>query len=121
MKDKLRELEDRRYRAMIAADLAALQALLADTLNYTHSNAASDTKASYLEGVKSGRWKYKKIERPVEDIQVYGACAVITGQTRMEAVIEGTERVLNSRFTNVWVQGDKGWQMVAWQSTPIPK
>ena len=75
-KNTLRELEDRRYRAMIAADAAALDELLADTLIYTHSNATSDTKASYLAGVRNGKWKYRSIERPVEDIQVHGDSVV---------------------------------------------
>ena len=29
-------------------------------------------------------------------------------------------KLLNSRYTNVWIKGAKGWQMVVWQSTPIP-
>jgi hypothetical protein len=35
-------------------------------------------------------------------------------------VIEGKPTLLNSRYTDVWRKEPKGWQMVAWQSTPIP-
>ena len=117
----LHELEDRRYRAMVAADAAALDELLADTLIYTHSNATSDTKASYLAGVRNGKWKYRGIERPVEDIQVHGDCAIITGRVRIDILIDGAPKILNSRFMNVWVKKPKGWQMTAWQYTPIPE
>jgi ketosteroid isomerase-like protein len=66
-------------------------------------------------------FKYLKIERPIENMQVYGDDTVIvTGHTRMDAIIEGTPKLLNSRYTNVWRKGPKGWQMVVWQSTPIP-
>ena len=33
---------------------------------------------------------------------------------------DGKPKLLNSRYTNVWVKGLKGWRMVVWQSTPIP-
>ncbi len=120
LKTTIHALEERRYRAMCEADVAALDALLADTLVYTHSTAAADSKASYLAGIRAKKWNYRKIERPVEDIQVHGDCAVVTGQVRIDILVDGAAKVLNSRFTNVWVKGAKGWQMTAWQSTPIP-
>ncbi|HKQ28152.1 MAG TPA: nuclear transport factor 2 family protein [Burkholderiales bacterium] len=119
-KESLRQLEDRRYRAMCDADAAALEALLADTLVYTHSYGGADSKASYLDGIRSKKWLYRKIERPEENIQIHGDCAVITGRVRIELLSEGKPKTLNSAFTNVWIKGAKGWQMVAWQSTPLP-
>jgi len=119
-KDTIRKLEDRRFRAMCEADAATLEALLADTLVYTHSYGGADSKSSYLEGIRSKKWLYRKIERPKENIQVHGDCAVVTGQVRIELLSEGKPKTLNSRFTNVWVKGPTGWQMVAWQSTPLP-
>jgi ketosteroid isomerase-like protein len=119
-KENIRQLEDRRYRAMCEADAAALETLLADTLVYTHSYGGADSKSTYLDGIRSKKWLYRKIERPKENIQVHGDCAVITGQVRIELLSEGKPKTLNSAFTNVWIKGPKGWQMVAWQSTPLP-
>ena len=116
----IRELESRRFRAMIEADAAALESLLADGMVYTHSSATTDGKASYIAGVKSKKWQYRQIDRPIEDIQVHGDTAVVTGQVRIDILIDGKPKVMNSRYTDVWVKGAKGWQMVAWQSTPIP-
>jgi len=120
IKNTIRELESRRFRAMIEADAATLEALLADSMVYTHSNATTDGKASYIAGVRAKKWQYRKIERPAEDVQVYGDTAVVTGQVRIDIVVEGQPKIMNSRYTDVWVKGAKGWQMVAWQSTPIP-
>jgi len=118
--ETIRLLESKRYSAMCEADAGTLDELLADSLVYTHSYGGADGKASYLEGVRSKKWVYRAIERPIEDIQVHGDCAVVTGQVRIELLSEGKPKKLNSRFTNVWVKGPKGWQMVAWQSTPLP-
>ncbi|HYX65198.1 MAG TPA: nuclear transport factor 2 family protein [Burkholderiales bacterium] len=119
-KDELRKLEDRRYKAMCDADAKALDELLADSLVYTHSYGGADSKASYLDGIRSKKWQYRKIERPQENIQLHGDCAVVTGQVRIELMSEGKPKTLNSAYTNVWIRGTKGWQMVAWQSTPLP-
>ena len=119
-KDTIRLLESRRYTAMCEADAATLNELLADSLVYTHSYGGADSKASYLDGIRSKKWIYQAVERPIEDIQVHGDCAVVTGQVRIELLSGGQPKKLNSRFTNVWVKGRQGWQMVAWQSTPLP-
>ena len=120
IRDTIRELESRRFRAMIEGDAGALDALLADTLVYTHSYGGADSKQTYLDGVRSKKWVYRKIERPKEDIQVHGDCVIVTGQVRIELIAEGTPKTLKSAYTDVWVKGPKGWQMTAWQSTPLP-
>jgi ketosteroid isomerase-like protein len=119
-KQTIRELESRRFRAMIEADAVTLEALLADSLVYTHSSATTDGKASYIAGIKSKKWQYRQIDRPVEDLQVHGDTVVVTGQVRIDILIDGKPKIMNSRYSDVWVKGAKGWQMVAWQSTPIP-
>jgi ketosteroid isomerase-like protein len=119
-KDPIRLLESRRYTAMCEADAKTLEELLADSLVYTHSYGGADSKASYLDGIRSKKWQYQAVERPIEDIQVHGDCAVVTGQVRIQLLSGGQPKKLNSRFTNVWVKGRQGWQMVAWQSTPLP-
>ena len=120
VKQTIRELESRRFRAMIEADAVTLEALLADSLVYTHSSATTDGKASYIAGIKSKKWQYRQIDRPVEDLQVHGDTVVVTGQVRIDILIDGKPKIMNSRYSDVWVKGAKGWQMVAWQSTPIP-
>ena len=119
-KETIRRLEDQRYRAMCEADAATLDKLLADSLVYTHSYGGADGKSSYLDGIRAKKWQYRKIERPKEEIQVHGDCAVVTGQVRIELLSDGKPKTLNSAYTNVWIKGPKGWQMVAWQSTPLP-
>jgi len=115
----IKQLEDQRYAAMCEGDAKTLEKLLADSLVYTHSYGGSDSKASYLEGICARKWQYRKIERPKEQIQVLGDCAVVTGQVRIELLSDGKPKTLNSAYTNVWIKGPKGWQMVAWQSTPL--
>ncbi len=120
VKNEIRALEEKRYQAMIALDYAGLEALLADSLVYTHSSAAVDTKASYIQGMRDGKFIYKTSRRAVEDVQVCGDTAIVTGEVRLDILARGTPRMIHARFIDVWNKGAKGWQMVAWQSTSIP-
>ena len=120
IKAEIKNLEDCRFQAMIDSDFDTLDKLLGDDLIYTHSTAQSDTRAEYIALCKRGVFKYLKIARPVERIQVYGDTVVVTGRAHMEVIVEGKPKLLNSRYTNVWIKGAKGWQMVVWQSTAIP-
>ena len=52
---QINDLEDRRYAAMVEADLDTLDDLLSDDVIYTHSDASVDTKTSYLDMLRSGK------------------------------------------------------------------
>ena len=117
----IQSLENRRYKAMVEADVAALNELLADDLIYTHSDAVVDSKQSYIEGVVNKRWAYSAAERPQEKIEVFGDAARVTGHVRLTLKnADGSSRTVNGRFLNLWLKRNGRWQMAAWQSTPIP-
>ena len=52
-------LEDKRYAAMCGGDFAALEAMLHDELLYTHSSGLTDTKATWLASLRSGKTNYR--------------------------------------------------------------
>lgn len=118
--DIIRQMEDRRYAAMIAADATALGELLAEDLRYTHSNTVVDTKASLMELLSSGKLSYRAARPVIDDIFRYGDAAVVTGSMELDVSVGGADRTVRGRFTNVWVNKDGRWQFAAWQSTPSP-
>jgi ketosteroid isomerase-like protein len=117
---EIRALEDRRYAATTAGDLATLEELFADTLVYTHSSGAIDTKASYLDSLRSGRLRYRVMDRLQEDITVYDGAAVVSSRVRLEITVGGVDRTINGQATITWVRQGDTWRFAAWQSTPVP-
>jgi len=118
--EAVKAAELRRFEATTQRDYQALAALLADDLVYTHSSAAVDSKASYLESLTSGRVTYKTITPRNLKVRVYGDLAIINGEATMSVDANG-EAINNTlRFTDVWVKRDGQWQMTAWQSTRMP-
>ena len=117
---QIRALEARRYEAVTAGDLAALDELFAADLVYTHSDASPDSKQSYLEKLAAGYFKYGPISHPEHSILVHGDCALVFGDMRGEVQIAGWLRVLNSRSLAVWVRENGRWALLAFQPTKIP-
>ena len=113
-------LEARRCDAMMAADIDILDRLLSDDLSWTHASARQDTKASFLAGLQAGGTRYMAIRRSDEQVRLHGDVAVVTGVADMRASINGEERQLRNRYTNVWAKSDQGWRMIAWHSTAVP-
>ncbi|CAN7771139.1 nuclear transport factor 2 family protein [Cupriavidus necator] len=116
----LRQADQARYRAMLSGDLAALDALLADELSYTHSSALRESKAEYLGSIRSGRVRYLHASLAEVGQAVYGDMAVMQGKALLRAVVDGAERTLDNRFLSVWRRHRGAWQMLAWASTPMP-
>src|ERR1700722_13140554 len=94
-------LEARRYQAMTDADTGALAELFSARLVYTHSDASSDGKQSYLDKLASGELDYGPIDHPETSIVVHGDCALVYGDMRGPARVGGQARALNSRARGV--------------------
>jgi ketosteroid isomerase-like protein len=117
---QISELEARRYQAMTDADVAALGELLSPDLVYTHSDASSDSKQSYLDRLASGYFDYGPMDHPETSVVVHGDCALVVGDMRGEVRISGQVRVLNSRALAVWVREDGRWLLLGFQPTKYP-
>jgi ketosteroid isomerase-like protein len=117
---QISELEAKRYQAMTDADTETLAELFSDDLVYTHSDASSDSKQSYLDRLASGYFDYGVIDHPETSVVVRGDCALVFGDMRGEVVIAGQKRVLNSRSLAVWGRENGNWVLLAFQPTKYP-
>jgi len=114
-------LEDKRFAAMIARDFAALEKLTHEELLYTHSSGVTDTKASWLESMKSGKVKYKSVSCSERQLKFFGEVALIRGRAAIEVDIGGQPKSLRLLFLNAWTRTPQGWKFAAWQSCPQPQ
>ena len=113
--------ENARYAAQTANDFAAMEKLFGSDLTYNHSSAATDNKATYIDSMRSGRVKYRKMT-PNNDLntRTYGCLALITGTAVYEVTSAGQDRTVPLRFTTIWAKRPSGIEFVSWQSTGIP-
>jgi ketosteroid isomerase-like protein len=97
-------LEDKRCAAMCGGDFAALEAMLHDELLYTHSSGLTDTKATWLASLRSGKTKYKSATCSDRKVRLVGDTAFVTGRVAIEAEINGQPRSLRLVFLNAWTK-----------------
>ena len=119
--DEAMKAETARYAAQTTNDFAAMEKLFGNDLTYNHSSAASDDKAKYIDSMRSGRAKYRKMT-PNSDVtaRTYGCVAIITGTAVYEVTAGGQDRTVPLRFTAIWAKRPSGLEFVSWQSTGIP-
>ncbi|TCG07893.1 hypothetical protein BZM27_16190 [Paraburkholderia steynii] len=114
------ELEESRWDAMIAADVARLDELLSEKLSWTHSSGHREDKASLLQRISSGQITYRSITRTDERFTKWESVVLVTGIAEMRVEVGGRETIVKNRFTNVWVKELAVWRLAGWQSTPAP-
>ena len=119
--DEAMKAEMARYIAQTANDFAAMEKLFGNDLTYNHSSAVTDDKAKYIDGMRSGRTKYRKMT-PNGDVKArtYGCVAIITGTAVYEVTAGGQDRTVPLRFTAIWAKRASGLEFISWQSTGIP-
>jgi hypothetical protein len=111
--------EQDRYVAQMKGDVAAMQRLIGEDLVYIHSSTVQDTKASFIESIRSGNVKYRKMKRGEVKVRTYGCIAIVSGGASFEVTVKGEDRTLNLLFHAVYAKRSAGIQFVSWQATKL--
>ncbi len=111
---------DARITATIKGDVAALGALMTDDLTYTHSSGVTETKAEFLDGLKTGKYVYRAIEAPGRRVRVHGDSAVVSGPCHIVIEPGGKRTELDLYFSELYVREGGAWRMALWHSTRLP-
>jgi ketosteroid isomerase-like protein len=116
----IRAAEDRRYAAMVAADVGALAGLLSDAVVYTHSSGSRDDKQTLLSKISGGSLVYVQVQHPVAQVIVLGEAVLVIGEMHADIVVGGQPKRLDNATLAVWAAQDGGWRLAAFQPTPLP-
>lgn len=111
--------EDARFKAQMSGDVAAMQRLFGDDLVYIHSSTVQDTKASFIESIRSGTVKYRKMTRGEVKVRTYGCVAIVSGRSDFEVTVKGEDRTMKLLFHAVWAKRAAGAQFISWQATKL--
>ncbi|WP_028932528.1 YybH family protein [Pseudonocardia spinosispora] len=124
MTDAILDTDRRFFDALLAADSAALDQVLAPEFLIVDVQAGGVThRPEFLEFVVSGAVRFSRIESFPADavVRVFGDTAVVVGRTAMELTMpDGTQVSAASRYTHVFV-AERGhcWRLVSAQGTGI--
>jgi hypothetical protein len=108
--------ETARFHAMEQGDTIALDRAVADELVFCHGNGHLENKAEFLQSFAGSRGGARSFEISEQNARVYGDVGVTHGRQTLHL---GT-MTLSDRYTGVYVRRDGRWQLVSFQSTPLP-
>jgi hypothetical protein len=114
--DLYRLVQDR-AAALVRADVAFLERLLADEFQYVNSMGARLDRAAYLELYTSGKLVFDAQEVSDFDARFYGVTAVVTCLLDDRASYDGQAFEARFRTLQVYVRSTDGWRWVAGQTT----
>ena len=103
-------------KSLIAKDSVSLMSLIADDVNYGHTNGLIQTKAQLIRSVMSGDQDYKKIEPSDMIVRIYENTSVVTMKSKVSMVFHGKPLDMDMFVTLTWVKMNGDWKLVARQS-----
>jgi hypothetical protein len=115
----IRSLDQQEAEATIKGDTALLQRLWSPS--YLVNNPANTivNVSQIRQLMKEGKISYSRFTRVVEKISVIDNVAITMGHeiNEPDRATENSGKTVTRRYTNVWMKGKNGWQIIARQAT----
>jgi len=102
-------------------DAATLEKLLHVQLIYGHSTGVTDTKASYIGKVLSGKQKYAGVEQEIVKMQQVGETYIVHAKMHMFGMNQNGKFDDRLMLTQTWVKREGRWQLLAHQTAKLPQ
>jgi ketosteroid isomerase-like protein len=115
----VKQQDEQRIHAQIAADTVALRRIYADDFLGIGPTGVVRNKDEVIADFTSHALTYQSIVTAEVRVRVYGETAVETGRSTMVGQDKGKTVPGENRFTRVWVMKGGTWQLVANHYSPM--
>jgi ketosteroid isomerase-like protein len=115
---ELRQMNDDWVKALVRADGATLDRIMADDFFFAYPMEGDD-KAQFIDDVVSGDVKVEFLTRENIGVRIWGSTAVLTGKDSAKWYYKGREFSGHYKIIHVYSLRDDRWQLVSVQACPI--
>jgi hypothetical protein len=115
----VRLAERQRFDAMTRQDVAALDTLLDDELEYVHSGGNLESRQQFIDAIRKKTIVYESIAPSEVRVRVYDGLALAMGRSAMRVGTASGVSSFEIRFIEVYVRKEGHWLLTAWESTRI--
>jgi hypothetical protein len=116
---EVRLAERQRFEAMTKQDVAALDTLLDDELEYVHSGGNLESRQQFIDAIQKKTLVYESIAPSEVRVRVYDGLALAMGRSAMRVRTATGVSSFEIRFTEVYVRREGHWLLTAWESTKL--
>jgi ketosteroid isomerase-like protein len=107
-------------KAMLSADQAGLEALVADQLSYGHSGGVIEPKGQFINVIVNKKTIYKSITLSEPSVTVVGNNAIARHIFSAETEADGKPGSARVGVLQVWTKQDGRWKLLARQAFRLP-
>ena len=118
VEQELINLSKQKWQWMSERKIDSLDALFHEKAVFVHMGATM-TKTQELEVIKSGAIQYKTVEIQEASVRFIDKTAVLLNKIRLVAVVGGNEVTNPFMVTEVYVQQNNNWKLVALSFTRL--
>jgi ketosteroid isomerase-like protein len=114
------QLEETWRKAILNADIPALEALLADDYIAISASGTLQTREETLARLRSGRIHFSSLELSDRKVRFYGTTALVTSLATVSGTNPEGPVAGNFRYTRVYVRNQHGdWKIVSFEASKI--
>jgi hypothetical protein len=117
---EVRQAQRQRFEAMMKQDVAALDTLLDDELDYVHTGGDLQSRPQFIDMIKKQTLVYESIAPSEVKVRVYDGLALAMGRSQMRVRDAAGVSSFEIRFTEVYLRRDAHWLLTAWEATRVP-
>ena len=114
----LRQMNDEWVKALVRADGATLDRIMADDFFFAYPMEGDD-KAQFIGDVVSGDVKVEFLTRENIGVRIWGSTAVLTGKDTAKWYYKGRDFSGHYKIIHVYSLRDERWQLVSVQACPM--
>lgn len=115
-REQIVALEDGLQRALMTADLAWFEENWSPDALYVHLSGGVDDRSEFIERLRSKATVYNSRETGDLTLRRFGDTVIATGWSKIDILVRGAQKVLDTRFTRVYAKEGGRWVLVSNQS-----
>ncbi|SFM02676.1 nuclear transport factor 2 family protein [Rugamonas rubra] len=117
---QLAAVEEQLRRAMLASDVAQLDALIADQLVFTDHTGRRYSKQDDLAAHRSGVLRFTALEPSEQLLRIDGPVAIVSVRMRLAGSFATAPFAADLRYTRLWRRTEQGgWRIIAGHSSAV--
>jgi uncharacterized protein (TIGR02246 family) len=114
------QLEDEWRNAVLTSDAKTMDSLLADDYMAITPSGTLQSRDDALQNMRSGRVHFTSLTITDRKVRFYGATAVVTSLTSIDAITPDGHVTGDYRYTRVYVRNAQGvWKIVSFEASHV--
>ena len=114
------QLEDEWRTATLSGDVKTMDSLLADDYMAITPSGTLQSRDDALQNMRSGRVHFTSLTITDRKVRFYGATAVVTSLTSIDAITPDGHVTGDYRYTRVYVRNAQGvWKIVSFEASHV--